>query len=479
MTRRLVTDENRRWWMLGAVAFSLFMIMLDNTVVNVALPAIEFDLHLSITALEWTVNAYALTFAVLLLLGGKLADYFGRRRLFLLGLLVFTASSLACGLAESGGTLIAARAVQGVGAALMLPASLSLISAHFAPRERGTAIGIWAGVSLTALGIGPLVGGLVLEHLSWSWIFYVNVPVGAVGLVAAWLLVPESRDESREQRLDLPGLVTSGLALFALTFGLIEGSSYGWGSATIIGCFAAAAVLLAAFVLVELSLPLPMLDLRLFRNSTFAGANVAVLLAVLSMFGVFFFMSIFMQAILFYSAIRTGETFLPLTLVLVLTTPFAGRLADRFGARWPVTVGLSLVGTSLLLSSRLDARADFRSMLPGLVIAGIGFALTMTPITAAVVGSVSVDKAGVASGVVNTFRQIGGSLGIAVMGAIVTYELHGAKPLDPSFSAAFVSGFQKALLVGGLTAFGGAAIAALTIGRRPRLRVVELGEAAS
>src|SRR5881227_66794 len=238
MRARIFAEENKRWWTLGALCFALFMIMLDNTVVNVALPAIQRDLGISRSELEWTVAAYALTFASLLLTGGKLGDLVGRRKIFLLGVAIFTLSSLLCGLSSSAGELIAARAVQGVGAALMMPATLSIISATFAARERGMAIGIWAGVSAMALAIGPLLGGIITEHISWNWIFYVNVPIGVLGLITTVFVVPESRDTSHEQRLDVPGLVTSGIGLLALVYALIEGHSYGWTSARIVGLFA-------------------------------------------------------------------------------------------------------------------------------------------------------------------------------------------------------------------------------------------------
>jgi len=245
---RLFAPEFRKWWTLVAVAFGLFMIMLDNTVVVVALPAIQHDLGISVSQLEWVVNAYALTFGVLLLSGGKLADLLGRRLIFIVGLFVFTASSLACGLANGAGLLIGARTVQGVGAALMNPATLSIITATFPPRQRGMAIGIWAGVSAMALAIGPLVGGVITQHISWSWIFFINVPIGVLGIVAARLFIDESRDTSHEQRLDPLGLLSSGVALFALTYALIEANRKGWGSTEIIALFAFAAV---ALVLVD------------------------------------------------------------------------------------------------------------------------------------------------------------------------------------------------------------------------------------
>src|SRR5438093_1290065 len=247
------------------------MIMLDNTVVNVALPAIRSDLGISQAELEWTVAAYALTFASLLLTGGKLGDLLGRRLIFTIGLVVFTLSSLFCGLSSSAPVLIAARAVRGVVAALMMPATLSIISATFSVRERGTAIGIWAGVSAVALAIGPLLGGIITEHISWNWIFYVNVPIGAFAVLAAVFVVPDSKDTSRGHRLDLPWLLTSGIGLLALVYALLEANQYGWTSARIVGLFVVAGVALVGFVLLERHQRLPMLDLSLFRNGTFAG----------------------------------------------------------------------------------------------------------------------------------------------------------------------------------------------------------------
>src|SRR5206468_3810328 len=252
MRARLFAPENRKWWTLVAVAVGLFMIMLDNTVVNVALPSIQHDLGISISELEWVVNAYALTFGVLLLSGGKLADMLGRRSIFIAGLVIFTGASLWCGLAGGAASLIAARTVQGVGAALMNPATLSIITATFPPRQRGTAIGIWAGVSALALAIGPLVGGLLTQDINWSWIFFINIPVGVAGVIAARLFIDETKDTSREQRLDLPGLLSSGIGLFALTYGLIETNNYSWGSTRVLSLFAIAFVSLAAFVMLEL-----------------------------------------------------------------------------------------------------------------------------------------------------------------------------------------------------------------------------------
>jgi EmrB/QacA subfamily drug resistance transporter len=464
MKARLFAQENRKWWTLAAVAFGLFMIMLDNTVVNVALPSMQKALKIDRAELEWVVNAYALTFGVLLLTGGKLADMLGRRRIFIAGLVIFTASSLVCGLASSAGILIGARTVQGVGAALMNPATLSIITATFPPRQRGTAIGIWAGVSAMALAIGPLVGGILTQKVNWSWIFYINVPIGVLGIVAARLFIDESRDTSREQRLDLPGLLTSAIGLFALTYALISTNHHAWTSTLVLSLFAIAFVSLASFVFLELHQRIPMLDLRLFRNSTFAGANAVMLLVGLSMFGIFFFNSLFIQNILGYSAIQTGATFLPMTVLIILVAPWAGRFSDRIGPRWLMTAGMLLVTASLLLFAQLDAGSSFWAILPGLLTGGFGMALAMTPTTAAAMGSVPVDKAGVGSAVINSMRQVGGSLGIAVMGAVVATQISVAIG-SPRFPEQFVSGYHDALYVGAAITLGAAFIAASFVRR--------------
>jgi EmrB/QacA subfamily drug resistance transporter len=458
MRTRILASENRRWWTLGAVAFGLFMIMLDNTVVNVALPSIQRDLGVGLSELQWIVTGYALTFAALMLTGGKLADHYGRRVIFVVGLTVFTLASLGCGLAESGEVLIAARVVQGAGAALMNPSTLSIISATFPPEQRGMAIGIWAGVSALALAIGPLVGGILTDHLDWSWIFFVNVPVGVLAVAASFLVIEESRDMSEERRLDLPGQLAGGLGLFALTYALIEANTYGWTSARILGAFAVAAVALAAFVWLERMQRVPMLDLELFRNRTFAGANSVVLLVALAMFGVFFFVSLYMQNILGFSAVETGAAFLPMTVLIMLVAPIAGKASDRLGSRWLMTVGMVLVGLQLLYLSRLGTDETFWDLLPGLLVGGAGMALVMTPSAAAAVRSVPVDKAGVGSAVLNACRQVGGSLGIAVIGAIIAAEVG-----DRRSPEAFVDGFSTALFVAALIAFAGAALALATV----------------
>ena len=478
MRARIFAEETRKWWTLAAVAFGLFMIMLDNTVVNVALPAIEKDLNISISQLEWIVTAYALVFAALLITGGKLADLLGRRKIFVAGLVVFTLSSLACGLAPSAGFLIGARAVQGVGAALMNPATLSIITATFPPRQRGTAIGIWAGVSALALAIGPLAGGLIVDNIGWNWIFFVNVPVGALGIVVSQFFIDESRDTSHEQSVDFPGLVTSGGGLFALSYGLIEGNSRGWGSPEILGLFATAALLLVAFVVLESRQRLPMLDLSLFRIPSFVGANVVALLVSLGMFGVFFFVSLYVQNILGYSPTQAGAIFLPMTLLIILIAPIAGRASDRIGSRWLMSGGMTILGVSLLLYQRVGLHSTFWTLLPAMVLGGIGMALTMSPMTSVAMGSVPVDKAGVGSGVLNSFRQVGGSLGIAVMGAILASYLH-ALPGTQLARQQYVDGLHAALFVSALIAFAAAVVAVVLVRVRPSVEQAHIAEIAA
>jgi len=453
MRARIFAEESRKWLTLAAVSVGLFMIMLDNTVVNVALPSIQRDLDADLSELQWIVTGYALTFAALMLIGGKLADAYGRRKIFVLGIVVFTLASLLCGLAGSSEMLIGARVLQGAGAALMNPASLSIIAATFPPRQRGTAIGIWAGVSALALVIGPLVGGLITEYLDWSWIFFVNVPIGILGIVASYLFIDESCDETHV-RLDLPGLATSAVGLFALTYGLIEANTYGWSSTRIVGSFVLAGVSLFAFVLLERHQRDPMLPLELFRDGTYTGANLVLLLVALAMFGVFFFVSLYMQNILGYSPVQAGAAFLPMTILIILVAPVAGKTSDRIGSRGLMTAGMVLIATQLVMLSRLSADASYWDLFPALLIGGVGMSLTMTPSTAAATRSVPVDKAGVGSAVLNSARQVGGTMGIALMGAIMAEKAGGERTPE-----AFMRGFESALLVAAGIAIVGAVVA--------------------
>jgi EmrB/QacA subfamily drug resistance transporter len=420
MRTKIFAPETRKWFTLAAVAFGLFMIMLDNTVVNVALPSIQRDLKTDLSELEWIVTGYALTFAALMLIGGKVADAYGRRLIFVVGIAVFTLASLWCGLASSGNELITARVVQGIGAALMNPATLSIIAATFPPRERGTAIGIWAGVSALALAIGPLAGGLITEHLNWSWIFFVNVPVGALGIVASFVFIDESRDETH-QRLDIPGLAASGIGLFSLTYALIEANTYGWGSPRIVGAFAVAAVALGVFVLLERYQRAPMLPLDLFRNRTYTGANTVILLVALAMFGVFFFVSLYMQNILGYSAVQAGAAFLPMTLLVFGTVQVVPRFIARVGNTRLLGGGLVVgLGGMMWLSQLGEGTRYFPQIAIPLLLLGVGMGTALTPLTSAGIAGVAPDDAGAASGLVNTAHQLGGALGISVLVTVFT-----------------------------------------------------------
>jgi EmrB/QacA subfamily drug resistance transporter len=346
----------------------------------------------------------------------------------------------------------------------MNPATLSIITVSFPPRQRGTAIGIWAGVSALALAIGPLVGGILTERIHWSWVFFINVPVGVLAIAAAFVFIDESRDTSSEQRPDVPGLVTSTLGLFALTYGLIEANEYGWTSARILASFAVAAVSLVAFVLLERHQRLPMLELALFRNKAFSGANAVMLLVGLAMFGIFFYVSLYVQQILGYSAIQAGASFLPWTLLIILLAPQAGRLSDRIGPRPLVTAGMVILSVAMIVFSRMGMHESFWGLLPGMLLGGVGMSAAMAPVTAAAMQSVRPDKAGVGSAVLNSMRQVGGSMGIAIMGAIVAASTATGRP-DPT---GFLHGFHHALeTAAGLTLLG-AVIAALTLPSAPR-----------
>jgi EmrB/QacA subfamily drug resistance transporter len=455
-----------RWWALAALSIAVFMIMLDSTVVVVALPSIEQSLGVGLQELEWTVSAYVLAFAAFMLTGGRLADLLGRRRVFLAGLAVFTASSLACGLADDITTLVAARAVQGVGAALMVPASLSIVTTTFAEAERGLAIGVWTGGSALALAVGPLAGGAVVELIGWEWIFWLNVPVGVVGLLAGRAFIAESRGDTLDRSLDVPGLVVSAAALLALVVGLVEANERGWGAPLVAALLAAGLVGLAAFVIWERRARVPMLDLSLFRSARFAGANVVALLVSLAMFGVLFYVSLLVQEVAGRSPLEAGASFLPLTVPVAVVAPLAGKLADRTGPRLPTVVGMGLTGASLVALSRVGAEAGVADLAPGFVLAGLGIALTITPMTAAAMTAVPEAKAGIGSGVLNTARQVGGCLGIALMGAILAARSSAAVRSGAGPDAAFVDGLELALLVAAAFSFAGVAVAALTLGGR-------------
>ncbi|MEA2492547.1 MAG: hypothetical protein QOJ29_458 [Thermoleophilaceae bacterium] len=419
MTERIrLNEDNRKWWTLAAMCFALFMIMLDNTVVNVALPSIQRDLKASISSLEWTVNAYTLTFAVLLVTGGRMGDIFGRRTMFLGGVVLFALSSAFIGLAPTQETLVAGRAIQGIGAAFMMPGTLSIISDAFPPHERGRAIGTWAGVSGLALAIGPVVGGALTEYVSWRAIFFLNLPVAAGAIAVTLFATRNSRDETVDRSIDYPGIAALSVGLTGLILALIEGNSWGWGSARIVGLLAAAVIGLIAFVLIETHRRVPMVDFTFFKSRTFLGANLVAVVISFAMLAQFFFMALYMQNILHYSALQAGVRFLPMTLMIIIIAPIAGRLSDRIGPKPLIMAGLSLLALSLFLQSQITVGSGYGTLLPAFIVLGVGIALTMSPMSTAAMNAVDVTKAGVASGVLSMGRMVGGSLGVAVTGAL-------------------------------------------------------------
>ncbi len=462
---------------LLAVSLAVFITAVDNTVVNVALPSIRRDLGLGQSALEWIVNGYILAFATLLLTGGRIGDLFGRRRAFLAGLALFTAASLLGGLADGELLLVAARAAQGVGAALMTPATLAILSAAFPEEERGKAIGTWAAVGALGFAVGPVAGGLLAEHLGWNWIFWINVPVGLAGLLVGRRAIVESRDRTVRRQIDVAGVLSSGIALLALTYALIEANRDGWRSPTILGLFAVAGAAAAASVVFENRREEPMLDLSLFRRRTFAAGNLVLVLSGFGLFGVFFFLSLYLQGVVGLSAVQGGLAFTPMAAVLIVAAPLSARLAERFGAAQVVASGMLLFAAGLFLISRAEVGSQYLDVVPGLVVAALGSALT-TPLTTAVLASVPVEKAGVASGALNTSRELAGSLGIAVMGAILAAREGHALAHGATASAAFVSGYTLALEIGAAVLLAGAAIALAALPRGRRRSPVPALEAA-
>jgi EmrB/QacA subfamily drug resistance transporter len=421
MTQRIrLTEENRRWWTLAAMCFALFMIMLDNTVVNVALPSIQKDLGATVSGLEWTVNAYTLAFAVLLVTGGRLGDLFGRRRMFLFGVVTFAASSGFIGFSQSEAWLVGGRAIQGIGAAFMMPGTLSIISNAFPPAERGKAIGTWAGVSAMALAIGPVVGGFLVENVSWQSIFFLNLPVAAGAVVVTLFATHESRDETAPPSVDIPGVAAITVGLASLVLALVEANSWGWGSARILGLFATAVLALVAFVLVETRSRYPMVDFSFFRSRSFLGANVVAFIVSFAMLAMFFFIALYMQNIKGYSPLQAGVRFLPSTAVIMFAGPIAGRLTDRVGSRPLITAGLVMVSGSLFWQGHLSVDTPYASLAGAFVLMGFGMGLVMSPMSTAAMNAVEQTKAGVASGILSMSRMVGGSFGVAAMGALIS-----------------------------------------------------------
>lgn len=415
-----IGQSRARWGILAILCLGVFMLLLDGTIVNIAIPSILTAFQTGFSEVEWVMNAYLLVFAVLLITTGRLGDLYGRKLVFVVGLSVFTLASLACGLAPQVGWLIAFRAVQGLGGAMMMPNTLSIIANVFAPGERGKAMGFWGGVGGISLALGPSLGGVLADAASWRWIFFINVPIGVLLIAFALRYIPESTDPRSVKQIDYPGVAVLTASLFALTFALIEGQKYGWTSGLILGLFAGAVAGFIVFLWVQRRQVQPLMDLVLFKNRTFSVTNLIALLLSFGMMGVFFLLPVFLQAILGYSAVKAGLVMTPLAAIVIVASPTAGALSDRVGSKWLMFAGMLIAALGFYLTRRvMVTEGSWSSLVLPFVISGFGIGMVMPPSTSAVMGAVHQDKAGQASGVLSSVRQIGSVLGIAVMGAVL------------------------------------------------------------
>jgi EmrB/QacA subfamily drug resistance transporter len=473
---------DRRWIALAVLVAAQFMVVLDVAIVNVALPSIKTDLHFNQESLQWVITAYAIMFGGVLLLGGRMADLLGRRRLFLAGVALFTLSSLLAGFAWSEGSLIAFRAAQGLGGALLAPAALSILTTTFAEgRERNIALGVWGAVSGSGAAAGVLLGGLLTSSLSWSWIFFINVPVGIALVAVAPFLLRESRADLGHRTFDFAGAATVTGGLMLLVYGMTRATEVGWATAETIGLLAASAALILSFIAIELRSRAPLLPMRIFRLRTLTGANVTAFLLGTSVFSQFFLGTLYMQQVLHYSAIETGVAYLPLTLTIIVLATVAQNLVTRIGVRRILPVGLVLATVGLLLLAQIPANGHyFFDLFPAFLISAVGLAFTFVPVTIAALTGVAEADAGVASGLLNTTQQIGGAIGLAAASTIATtftsryVESHaGASALS---GPALTYGFQITFYVlAGLAALA-AILAATMIESRPAAVTAEVVE---
>jgi EmrB/QacA subfamily drug resistance transporter len=467
------TSERRRWLVLAVTVAAQFMVILDVSVVNVALPAIKHDLHFSQASLQWVITAYSILFAGTLLLGGRLADLLGRRRLFMAGVGLFTLGSLLSGLAWSEEALIVTRGLQGLGGALLAPAALSIVVTTFREgRERNVALAVWGSVSGIGAAAGVLLGGVLTSYLSWSWIFFVNLPVGLVVLGVSPWLVSESRAAFARRHFDLAGASSITAGMMVLVYAITRASQHGWGNTLTVGMFGAAVALIAAFLAIEARSPAPLLPLRIFRLRTLSAANATMLLIGAVAFGQFFLLSLYLQEVLHYSALQTGAAFITITVAIAAIANLAQKLTTRLGAGPVLSAGLLLTAAGSLLYAQMPADGRyFWNVFPGLVVSGVGLAFSFVPVMIAGLTGVQPADAGVASGLINTSRQIGGSIGLAVVTTIVTtLSSHYADshPVAAFSGPALTHGFQIAFytLVG--LALAGAAIAAGFVESKPK-----------
>jgi EmrB/QacA subfamily drug resistance transporter len=452
-------------WTFAITSLALFMVTLDNLVVTTALPVIREDLHSGLSGLEWTVNAYTLTFAVLLLTGAALGDRFGRRRMLAIGLGIFTLASAAAALAPSIAALDAARAVQGLGGALVMPLTLTILSAAVPPERRGLALGAWGGISGLAVALGPLVGGAVVSGISWHWIFWLNVPIGLALAPLALMRLEESFGPST--RFDLPGVGLASAGLFGIVWGLVRGNSVGWSSPEIVGALTVGAALLGAFVWWELRTAAPMLPMRFFRNRTFALANISSLFMFFGMFGSIFLLAQFFQTVQGYSPLQSGLRILPWTAMPIVVAPIAGALSDRVGGEKLMGLGLALQAVGLAwIASVSTPTTPYSALVIPFILSGAGMALFFAPVANVVLSSVAPEEEGQASGANNAVRELGGVFGVAVLASL--FARYGGY----TSGAAFVDGMTPAVYVGAaIVALG--SVAAFAIKRRPRAEALE------
>jgi EmrB/QacA subfamily drug resistance transporter len=480
---RPVTHDQRvnPWLVLVLVCMAQFMVILDATIVNVALPSIQRDLKLADADLQWIVNAYALMFGGFLLLGGRAGDLAGRKKIFLVGLVVFTVASLLNGLAPSSEVLIVFRGVQGLGAALIAPAALSIITATFAEgAERTKAMGVWAAIAVGGGAVGLVLGGILVEALSWPWIFFVNVPVGIAVFVAALRFVPESRDERAHKSFDIAGAVTVTGGLIVLVYGIVKAQEKGWTSLHTGGFFSLAIVLLGAFVVIESRSAEPLVRLSIFRVRTVRASNVVMFLVASGLFAMFYFNTLYLQRVLGYSALQAGLAFLPFTAGIIIGAGLSQRFVPRLGAREVPLIGMAMAVVGLLLFVRLEPGANYvTDFLPGVMLASIGMGLTFVPVTLIATSGIPTDDAGLASGLYNTSQQVGGALGLAVLSTFAVSRTNdtlaglGRAPQPADQAQALVDGFHVAYVGSALLVATAAVLLALLLRRQD---VVAVGE---
>ena len=493
---------DRRWWVLAVLCLSLLVIGVDNTILNVALPTLVRSLHASDSQLQWVVDAYVLVFASLLLTTGSLSDRFGRRSALALGLFIFGVGSVASAFAGSANVLTATRAFMGLGGALIMPSTLSILTNVFPPEERGRAIGIWAGVSGLGVAIGPVVGGGLLEHFWWGSVFLVNIPVVLIGIIGGRLIVPNSKDPAAP-RIDIPGAALSIVGLVSLVYGIIEVPNYGWGSTSILAAFAVAVVVLTAFVLWERHTPEPMLKIEFFRNPRFTAASVGVTLIFFALFGSLFFITQELQFVLGYTPLGAGLRLAPVALVMAVSAPTAGRLVEHIGNKAMVFIGMILVAVGLFVLGTATVHSGYGLIISSLMLLGIGIGFAIAPATESIMGSLPPAKAGIGSAMNDTTRQVGGALGVAILGSVfasaytaqlgpalvgapaavaqaakqsvgaalgVAHSLGGAagEALTAAARSSFVHAMDRALVAGSVIALAGAVVALLWLPNRAR-----------